>query len=118
MPPAEGLELPAVAELDTPRGATALPLLAIAAAVLAQRTRPDGPWQRIPVDVPPAGGTPVPWLTVVLLLVVTEVASLFGGPRATHPTVSSLTDTVFQWHAAKAGVYFAWLSLSWYFVRR
>ncbi|MGH9086873.1 MAG: hypothetical protein ACRDYZ_01990 [Acidimicrobiales bacterium] len=97
---------------------TAVPMVAMVVAVLAQRTRPEGPWRRIPSEDPPSGGTPLPWLSVVLLLVLTEVASLFGGTRSTHPTLSSLTDTIFQWHATKAAVYFVWLSLSWYFLRR
>ena len=96
---------------------TAVPLVAIVGVYLLQRWRPTAPWRRLPADQPPPGGTAVPWIAVVLLLAVSEVGSFFG-PRATHPTLSSLTDTIFQWHAAKAAVFFIWSVLSWYFVRR
>lgn len=97
---------------------TAVPILGMVVVYLLQRRRPDGPWRRLPSDHPPAGGTPIPWLAVVALLVASELASFFGGARATHPTLSTLTNTIFRWHAAKAAVYFVWVSLSWYFLRR
>lgn len=99
---------------------TAVPLVLMAAVYVLQRIRPGtGPWRRLDdAGHPPAGGTAVPWIALVVLLVGSEVASFVAGPRATHPTVSSLTDTLFRWQAAKAAVYFGWLSLCWYFVRR
>lgn len=97
---------------------TAVPLAGMATVYVLQRLRPRGPWRRLSAEDPPAGGTAVPWLAVVALLVATECTAFFGGPRPSHPTLSTLTDTIFQWHAAKAAVYFAWLWLCWYFVRR
>lgn len=97
---------------------TAVPIVGMVVVWALQRLRPDGPWRRLPGNRPPAGGTALPWIAIVLVLVGTELASYFGGSRPTHPTLSSLGDTVFQWHAAKAAVYFVWLSLGWYFVRR
>lgn len=99
---------------------TALPIVGMVAVVALQRIRPFGPvWQRLPGDQPPGGGTAVPWLVVLALLVVPEGVSLLaGGARSSHPTISFVTDTVFQWHAVKAAVYFVWMWLCWYFVRR
>lgn len=98
---------------------TAVPLLGMVAVVTLQRVRPrSAVWRRLPADRPPDGGTAAPWLFLLLLLVIPEVASLLAGARSSHPTISSLTDTVFRWHAAKAAVYFLWLWLCWYFVRR
>ncbi len=98
---------------------TGVPLVLVAAVYVLQRIRPGTwPWHRLDADHPPAGGTAVPWIALVVLLVGSELASFVAGPRATHPTVSSLTDTLFRWQAAKAVVYFGWLSLCWYFVRR
>lgn len=98
---------------------TAVPVVGTATVYALQRFRSDGgPWRRLDAGRPPAGGTAVPWIVVVALLVGSELASYVGGPRATHPTVSSLTDTIFQWQGAKAAFFFGWMYLSWYFVRR
>lgn len=98
---------------------TAVPLAAMVAVVVLQGVRPAGtPWRRLPVDRPPDGGTALPWVAIVAVLVVSEGASLVAGARSSHPTLSSLSDAVFRWHAAKSAVYFVWLVLCWYFVRR
>ncbi len=99
---------------------TALPLLGMVAVVALQRLLPAGHvWQRLPADRPPEGGTAVPWIVLLALLLVPEGVSLLsGGARSSHPTISFVTDTVFRWHAVKAAVYLLWLWLCWYFVRR
>ena len=98
---------------------TAVPVVGTAVAYALQRVRPEGgPWRRLDADRPPAGGTAIPWLVLVLVLVGTELASFVGAPRATHPTISSVTDTIFHWQAAKAAAFLGWMYLSSYFVRR
>lgn len=98
---------------------TAVPLVALAVVYVLQLVRPDGrPWERLPADQPPAGGAAAPWIALAVVLAASEGASFFAGPRSSHPTLSSLSDTVFRWHAAKAAAYGCWLWLSWYFVRR
>lgn len=52
------------------------------------------------------------------MLVVTERASYLMGARAAHPTLSSITGTLFHVHAAKAAAFFGWLVVAWYLVRR
>ena len=66
------------------------------------------------VDAPSAA----PWIVVVALIIGWELFSYFSGPRAAHPTLSSLEDSAAQWHAAKAAVFAGWLALGWFLVRR
>lgn len=99
---------------------TAVPLLGMVVVVALQHIGGAGHvWRRLPADRPPDGGTAVPWIVLLVLLAVPEGASLLvAGPRSSHPTISSIADTVFRWHAVKASVYFLWLWLCWYVVRR
>ncbi len=59
----------------------------------------------------------LPWLTALVILAGWELASYFATPRAAHPTLSSLYDTLARSQAAKAAACLAWLSLGWYLVR-
>lgn len=98
---------------------TAVPLAGLAATYVAQRLRPmSAIWGRLPADRPPRGGAAAPWIVVAGVLVASELVSYFGGGRSSHPTLSSLSDSVFRWHAAKAAAYLVWLWLAWHLVRR
>ena len=100
--------------------AVSVPSAVFAAAYVLQWRWPrTWPWHRIETARPPRGGSAVPWLVVIGLLVACELASYFaGGSRAVHPTISSGINSLFHWQAAKAAGFLAWLSAGWYLVRR
>ncbi|MDA8312027.1 MAG: hypothetical protein M0Z46_15750 [Actinomycetota bacterium] len=100
--------------------AVSIPSAVFAGALVLERLRPEaGPWRRIERARPDGGGTAVPWLIVIALLVGVELASYFhGGPRAAYPTLSSGLDALFRYRAAKAAGWFVWLTAGWYLVRR
>jgi len=66
----------------------------------------------------PALGAAAPWLVLVAAVMAWELFSLFAGPRATYPTISSIYDAVARWPAGKALIVFVWLALGWSLVRR
>lgn len=100
--------------------AVSVPSAAFAAALVLQVRWPHAqPWRRLTDGVPAGTGRALPWLVVVAVLVGAELASYFhGGPRADYPTISSFLDTIFHDRAAKATVWFVWLTLGWYLARR
>lgn len=100
--------------------AVSVPSAVFAAALVLQARWPaSGPWRRLTPNVPGATGSALPWLAVIGVLVAVELASYFhGGPRSEYPTISSLLDAMFHDRAAKAGVWFVWLTVGWYLARR
>ena len=65
------------------------------------------------------GGSAIPWIFVVVLLVAVELASFFhSGPRADYPTLSSGMTALFHDRAARAAGWFVWLTVGWYLARR
>lgn len=58
------------------------------------------------------------WALVLGLLVAWELVMLFGMPRSSHPTLSSLEVSITRWHATKALVAAAWLALGAFLVTR
>ncbi len=59
-----------------------------------------------------------PWLVVSAVLLAWELFSYASSPRRAHPTASSVADLVTRWPPGEAAVFFAWLLLGWYLVRR
>lgn len=55
------------------------------------------------------------WLAAVLGW---ELWQLAHGPRAAHPTISSLVDTVTQADPARSAAVLAWLAGGWWLARR
>lgn len=100
--------------------AVAVPSAVFAGVLLMERLRPDtGPWRRIDIDRPARGGSALPWLLVIVLLIGVELSSYFhGGPRANYPTVSSGMNALFHYRAAKAAVWWVWLTAGWHLARR
>ena len=100
---------------------TALPIVgvAVAAVVLAVRRTPDRASTSLtdPSSGGPARGWWV-WVLVFGLLVTWELVMLFGMPRSSHPTLSSLEVSITRWHATKALVAAAWLALGAFLVTR
>ena len=60
----------------------------------------------------------LPWVALLAALVAFELYCFFGGPRPTHPTLSSFTDDLDRWRAAKAALALGWLALGRELVRR
>jgi hypothetical protein len=115
----------------------AMVVLAVAYAALAGLARPF----TLPADVAaavagvavlaaaalagPAPGEAWPWppglrwwVVLTVVLVGLELAELFGGPRPSHPTLSSLSGPLLGHWAGRAAVYLAWLWLGRMLARR
>jgi ABC-type dipeptide/oligopeptide/nickel transport system permease subunit len=69
------------------------------------------------IEAGTTGGTAIPWVVLVVVVVGWELYCFFGGPRPAHPTLSSVYDIVARWQAAKAVVVLAWLALGWELAR-
>lgn len=100
--------------------AVSVPSALFAGVLVMERLRPGGgPWRRIAVERPARGGSAVPWLLVVAVLIGVELASYFhGGPRTDYPTVSSGMNALFRYRAAKAAAWWLWLAVGWHLARR
>jgi len=70
----------------------------------------------------PAGGVHTPgerhariavWSGLVAAIGVWELVALFNHPRHDHPTISSITDPMQQYHAVRWLFFGAWLALGW-----
>jgi hypothetical protein len=68
---------------------------------------------------PPPGRTSlfryavVPWTTLVALLLAWELLALRASPRSEHPTISSLVESIEQYHPGRLVMFFLWLWLGW-----
>jgi hypothetical protein len=58
------------------------------------------------------------WAALGAALALWELAAFLQHPRADHPTLSSLTDAVFQSHPARAVGLLAWLAVGAGLARR
>jgi len=89
-------------------------------AVLALTLRPSARSVR---PVGKGGVTPfrrwgvLPWIGVLVAIVGWELAELFSQPRHTHPTISSLTNSLLSTHPSRSLGYLAWLAVGWLLVR-
>jgi hypothetical protein len=61
---------------------------------------------------------PEAWAGLAAALGLWELASFLQHPRSDHPTLSSLADTLFQSHPARAIGLLGWLSVSACLARR
>ena len=57
------------------------------------------------------------WLVVLLDIVGWELAMLFSQPRKSHPTLSSILDSLLSTHPSRFLGYLIWLTLGWLLVR-
>jgi hypothetical protein len=101
---------------------TAVPLV-VAVAVIGwsvlrhRRSAQDDP-------VPPAasgtrwGRWSFAWLTLVLVIAAWELYCFVNLPRARHPTLSVLIDTLDSSRIGKVVAFVAWLGLGWFLVGR
>lgn len=88
--------------------------------VVAQASAPGSHrWRRLDgAEARTTLASAAPWLALVVVVLAWELFSFFAGPRAAHPTVSSMYDALARWRVTKAVAFFAWLALGWYLVRR
>jgi hypothetical protein len=70
---------------------------------------------------PPAtAGSLQPWIVVLCVFIAWELATYFvgiSGNRHDFPTISSLYDDAARFRAAKAFLFFLWLTLGWRLLR-
>jgi hypothetical protein len=71
------------------------------------------------------GRSPLAWRTatlvwggLILAVAIWELTALFSGPRLAHPTLSSITDLVLRYHAARFLAYLLWMALGVDLLRR
>jgi NADH:ubiquinone oxidoreductase subunit 6 (subunit J) len=99
---------------------TALPIVvvAVAAVVLARRRSLAG--ATLASEHRPAETTRGWWVWALLLglVVAWELVMLFGMPRSSHPTLSSVEVSITRWQSTKALVAAAWLALGAFLVTR
>jgi hypothetical protein len=87
-------------------------LTAVPVALLALAALVRWPWHPRPRAVPAGTHPYLPWLALAAAVVAWELATyLAPGPRAFHPTLSSMADAVDHRYLLKALVFFAWLCL-------
>ena len=60
----------------------------------------------------------VVWGGLILGVIGWELTALFSSPRFAHPTLSSITDAVLRYHAARFVGYLLWLALGIDLLRR
>ncbi len=53
------------------------------------------------------------WSGLVAAIGVWELVALFNHPRHDHPTISSITDPMQQYHVVRSLFFGAWLALGW-----
>lgn len=56
----------------------------------------------------------LPWVGLVVLLVALELDGYLSSPRSTHPTLSSMTDSLINSHPTRAGIFALWLAVGWW----
>lgn len=98
--------------------AVAVPLFVMAVVIAYQVVRARRSAEtatRSERDKPTLGWAP--WAALLMALIAWELYSYLAAPRAAHPTLSSLYDSLARWQAAKAAVCLCWLALGWYLVR-
>ncbi|MCU1466278.1 MAG: hypothetical protein JWM72_2206 [Actinomycetia bacterium] len=53
------------------------------------------------------------WSALVALLLAWELLALRSSPRSEHPTISSLVESIEQYHVGRLVMFFLWLWLGW-----
>lgn len=53
------------------------------------------------------------WIAVTGAVVAWELIALRSLPRKAHPTISSIVESVEQYHLARLALYAAWIGLGW-----
>ncbi len=108
---------------------TAIPIVVLAVLVVVRWPRRPLP---LPLPEPGPGSVSLEaglahrgrhpfraWVVLFAAVVVWELAGyLARGSRGAHPTLSSMTDALDRFHALKALVFFGWLCLGAWIVRR
>jgi hypothetical protein len=59
----------------------------------------------------------LPWLALVAAIVGLELLQLFAKPRSTHPTLSSMLNTLLSTHPSRFLGYLGFLVLGWLLIR-
>ena len=95
----------------------------LAAVLVAQRRA--GPVPDVVVRRPSAAGGPrrfgrrwLVWAVSLGSVAAFELASYLQGPRAAHPTLSAMLDSLDATHAGRGAAFAAWALLGWYLVTR
>lgn len=57
------------------------------------------------------------WLAALLAIVGWELTMLFSQPRKSHPTLSSILDSLLSTHPSRFLGYLLWLTFGWLLVR-
>jgi hypothetical protein len=93
----------------------------IGAAIVWHRLHRSQPTTGSGYVRPPAtAGSLRPWIVVLCVFMAWELTTYFvgiTGNRHEFPTVSSLYDDAARFHAAKAFLFFLWLTLGWRLLR-
>jgi hypothetical protein len=104
---------------------TAMGLASLVAVVLVQHLGAQTPRVLVRRARDPAGVPAIPWrsrwviwIAPVAAVVSWELFCYLQSPRAAHPTLSSMLDTVTATQAGRGAAFAAWLVLGWYLVTR
>jgi len=53
------------------------------------------------------------WSSIAAAATAWELLALRSSPRSAHPTISSLVESIEQYHSGRVALFFAWLWLGW-----
>jgi hypothetical protein len=53
------------------------------------------------------------WSSIAVTATAWELFALRSSPRSAHPTISSLVESIEQYHSGRVLLFFAWLWLGW-----
>lgn len=67
-------------------------------------TTREMPWFRLAV---------VTWGAIVAAATAWELLALRSSPRSAHPTISSIVESVEQYHVGRVALFLGWLWLGW-----
>lgn len=100
---------------------TFVPGLLVLLVTLRRRAEPSDPGVAA-ADVAAVRGLKrstrwLPWIFVVAALCALELTELFAQPRSSHPTLSSVTNTLLGNHPGRFVGYAIWLALGWALIR-
>lgn len=96
---------------------TAGVLVAAGAAVAATRRRhPLDTAHAAPRENSHFRSAVVAWSTVIVAVVAWELIAQRSSPRSSHPTISSLVESIEQYHVARLALYALWIGLGWILV--
>jgi hypothetical protein len=61
---------------------------------------------------PPAAATAI-WVLLLVVLTAWELAAYALSPRHSHPTLSSISDSLMSVHVGRAAAFLGWLVVGW-----